>query len=332
MSKSVWEKLTRGTPELFLVRTPCPGCKSGRNTVVARGIDFEYFSCSNIFSFVRCDDCGTAYLNPRPRRSEYDIIYPNNYYSFVEGDKSERHNTLVQRAWDVLEKRRLKLFWKLLGKSNKKILDMGCGTGRLLKLLKKYGHPEWQLAGVESGLPEDFNLDGIDDARIYNGFFEEAEFEEAPFDLIVAQQVIEHAFEPSLMLEKTYNNLVPGGYAIFDTPNFNGIDRKIFSKSCWGGYHFPRHLTLFTPQTFGKLAVASGFEIVSCTNLASPVFWVLSVHNFLISAGVPPRWAAWIHYQTLPLICISTFIELFNLIARGTSNMRIIIRKPLGRK
>jgi SAM-dependent methyltransferase len=333
MESAIWLNLVKNAQRLELVEVPCPTCGSDRSGPVARGVDFEYLACSNEFSFARCAGCSTVFLNPRPRVKDLSVIYPPNYYSFVDAAESGKYNAWVQKVWDLLEKRRLKLFWTLLGREPKRILDLGCGTGRLLTLLRKYGYPEWRLVGVEFGIPDELAGSRKDGIQIYKGLYEAVAFKEAPFDLIVAQQVVEHAYEPRVMLKKTYDDLAPGGYAIFDTPDFNSIDRRLFSKSYWGGYHFPRHMTLFTPRTFSRLAGSLCFEVVSCRKMLSPVFWLISVHNLLVGGGFPEKWARKIHYQALPLISMSTLLELVNLLLfRWNSNMRIILRKPAVRK
>lgn len=329
MRNNTWQELIKDAPELKLVRIPCPCCGSDRNDEISCGIDFEYYSCSNVFYFVKCVDCRTVFLNPRPRPEDFGIIYPKDYYSFVDSKKSERHDELVQKVWDILERARLKLFLDLLGPEHRKILDLGCGFGRLLKILRKYGPPDWDLVGVEFGLADHPAVDEKEKIKIYRGFFEDVIFEEAPFNLIIAQQVIEHAYNPSAMLKKIYDNLALGGYAVIDTPDFNGIDRVLFSRGYWGGYHFPRHMTLFTPQTISKFAESFGFEIVKCTKMVSPVFWILSLRNSLVGNGFSKRWVRALHYQNLPLICASSLMEIVNLLLfKRNSNMRVILRKP----
>jgi len=329
MKKDIWRNLVKDAPQLELIKISCPICHSNEYKTVAEGVDFEYFTCSNMFRFVQCSECQVVFLNPRPRQEDSDIIYPRHYYSFPTARGSGRHNRIVQKAWDILEQVRVKLFWKLLGKEKRKVLDLGCGSGRLLKLVKKYGYSEWKLAGIDFGLPDDFNKPELEGVKLYKGFFENIEFEEAPFDLIVAQQVIEHAYDPPALLNKIHKNLKPGGYAILDTPDFNGIDRKLFSKGYWGGYQFPRHTVLFTPETLCRLGESAGFEVIQCTKLLSPVIWILTFHHFLVGHGVPEKWAKALHYQTLPVIIFTTLFEMISIISfKWNSNMRIILRKP----
>jgi SAM-dependent methyltransferase len=310
--------------ELPLVEVDCPVCGSSERRVIATGSDYEYRTCSNVFTFVCCQQCSTAYLSPRPQLADLGVVYPTTYYSFADDSINKRRNALVQIIWNRIERRRIRLFTDLIGNRRAKVLDLGCGRGRLLQLLRAYGSPQWELFGIEMGAGGGVRIEGI---RTYEGIYEQFELPEAPFNLIVAQQVIEHAYSPAKMMAKIHHDLLPGGYAVIDTPNFNGIDRKLFGGGSWGGYHFPRHMTLFTPDTLARLARDSGFDVVSSQKLLSPVFWVLSLHNLLVRLGVPARMAAVVHYQNLPLIALSSIIEMPNVLFGRTSNMRTILRR-----
>lgn len=334
MGTSRWTDLTRGLPTLELVERPCPVCGSAEADVVARGIDFEYRTCANLFAFVRCRSCGTCYLTPRPRRRDFAVIYPPTYYSFVlgrEGEAGRPSSRLAQAAWERLERRRLRAYEQLLGPGPATVLDLGCGRGRLLRLLRRFGPPVWRLVGVELGLAEEARAalaaDGIE---AHAGLYEETRFDEAPFDLVVGQQVIEHAVEPGAMLAKVRGELREGGRLVLDTPDWDSLDRRLFEKSTWGGYHFPRHLTLFTRETLSRLARQEGFEVVRCEKMVSPVFWVLSVQNALRSLGAPAALAELAHYQSPPLLAAATAIDLASLATTGaTSNMRLVLeRRP----
>ena len=91
-----------------------------------------------------------------------------------------------------------------------------------------------------------------------------------------------------------------GGHAVFDTPNYDSMDRVLFRKKLWGGYHFPRHLTLFTPETFVRLAEELGFEVVGVVKMLSPVFWIMTLHNLCVSRGLPRWLCSRLTYRFLP--------------------------------
>jgi SAM-dependent methyltransferase len=185
--------------------------------------------------------------------------------------------------------------------------------------------------GVEHGLSEATRASlAADGVTAYRGLYEELELPEAPFDLVVAQQVVEHATEPAELLAKVRRELAPGGFVVLDTPDYESLDRRLFQRGSWGGYHFPRHMTIFTAGSLARLARQEGFDVVRTVKLVSPVFWVLSLQNLLRGAGAPAPVADLAHYQSLPLLGAATAIDLVSLATTGaTSNLRLVLaRRP----
>lgn len=328
-------KSDRSTPrrKLELTERSCPTCGTladETTRVVARGVDYEYDTCSNVFSFLQCPRCDTVFLSPSPARADFKVIYPESYYTVAESSGEEGAGHIIRWAWDLTERRRAVALIELLGDGARQVLDIGCGDGRLLRVLNRRGRSRWRLEGVDQGLRESAittaSREGI---TIREGFYEDLDLGGERFDLIVAQQVIEHSIEPGEMLEKAFGELVRGGHVVLDTPNYDGVDRRLFSRSIWGGYHFPRHMTLFTRKTLSQLARSRGFEVVSVESLLSPVYWIMTLHNVGVSAGLPRRVTSHLTYRSLPLIALATLIELPNVtILKRTSNMRMILRKP----
>jgi 2-polyprenyl-3-methyl-5-hydroxy-6-metoxy-1,4-benzoquinol methylase len=311
----------------------CPTCGSGSKPaarVVAAGRDYEYETCTNVFNFVACGACGTLYLSPGPARGDLGAIYPDDYYTRSEAS-GRGAGTLVRAAWGLVERRRAARLAVLLGAGRRRILDIGCGDGRLLRVLRRLGGADWVLEGIEYGLSDEAirgaALAGIE---LRAGLHEEIDLGASRYDLIVAQQVIEHALDPGAMLTKIRRELVPGGHVVLDTPSCDGIDRALFGTRYWGGYHFPRHMTLFTPETLAVLARRCGLEVVLVKKLLSPVFWIMTLHNVGVGVGLPRRLTSRLTYRSLPLLALATAIELPNLALLGrTSNMRAVLRKAV---
>lgn len=96
-----------------------------------------------------------------------------------------------------------------LGKKNPRILDLGCGTGWMTEILNQFGAAE--------------GLDLAPDAarRFHPGIrFHDAENPPSgPFDIIVSQEVLEHADDQAAYLRGAYSLLGPGGFLILTTPN-----------------------------------------------------------------------------------------------------------------
>lgn len=313
---------------LELVETHCALCGSDDFTPSATGYDFEYDTAPDAFRFVRCNRCAHEYLNPRPASSELDVIYPSNYYSFAGTT-----NKLVARLQRVWESGKVKLYRELVGDGERKLLDVGCGDGRLLALLRDFGDPAWQLLGLE------FDERAIAQCRAmgFEAFAERVEdFADRPdqqgsYDAIIMLQLIEHVEDPALLCERVHLLLKPGGVFIIETPNLAGLDYRIFKGRWWGHYHFPRHWNLFSSDSLVRMLEDRGFEIVRRESLISTSSWIISHHNYLKDRGYPMCLRRFFNYQNPILLGIAVVIDTLRTRAGyETSNQRVIGRKPIG--
>jgi len=267
---------------LKLIDAQCCICESADAAPIGAGEDFEYRTSSDTFLAMRCNSCELVYLNPRPDISEFERIYPPSYHAF---DFSEQDFGIVYKIRSRLEAKRLLSLCKDLPK-DARILDVGCGDGFHLKLLKKYGEKSWTLEGVDVDkravrMAEESGL------KIHAGSIEELNLPENFYDLTLMIQTVEHLENPLESLTAIKNVLKPKGKLIIVTDNTDALDFKIFKGSYWGGYHFPRHWNLFNAHSLAKLAAKVGFETVEIKTIVSPVNWVYSVHNALVDWNAP---------------------------------------------
>jgi SAM-dependent methyltransferase len=145
-------------------------------------------------------------------------------------------------------------------------------------------------------------------------------------DLLLMHQVLEHTRSPLTVINKVKKIIKDEGVISIETPDTDSWDRRIFYKRYWGGYHFPRHFYLFNKKTIRQLLEKTGFEIISIKSLPSPVFWIHSVHNYLIEHNM--RIAKYFHYQNPLLLAIATIIEIAQIgLAGKSSNMQILAKK-----
>jgi len=310
---------------LELVEAHCVLCGSKEAAPCATGTDFEYDTCAETFRFVACARCGHQYLDPRPAASELDVIYPPHYYSFVG-----TRNALVARLQRVWEGGKVRLYRQWIGDGPRRILDVGCGDGRFLTLLREFGHPEWQLAGLE-----------FDEAAIarcrekgFEAFAERVEdfatraAERGRYDGVVMLQLIEHVEDPAFLAERVADLLRPGGVFIIETPNLGGLDYRLFAGRWWGHYHFPRHWNLFSADTLTAMLEARGFEVVRRECLISTSSWIISHHNYFKDRGWP-RWVwRFFSYQNPILLAVAVAIDTVRIrLGLDTSNQRVIARK-----
>ena len=99
--------------------------------------------------------------------------------------------------------------------------------------------------------------------------------------------VIEHVPDPRGFAEKSYKLLRDGGLFLCETPNIDCTDARLFRNRYWGGYHFPRHWTLYTKETLTWMLKDVGYEILDVKYYPNPVFWVWTLHHILKENGFP---------------------------------------------
>lgn len=303
--------------------TTCNNCGSDASEVVATSRDFEYDTCGNEFSHVACSACGLVYLRDRPAVSTLGIIYPPSYvpYKF-----DERLSPLVNKLRNYVQAKKIAPIVALAPK-DALVIDVGCGGGALLRIMQHSGPPGWRLVGV------DFADEAIENLKRFGiegrkGRFEAMEWDLPPPDVIVMNQVIEHLDDPAAVVRRSYELLKPGGVLLIETPSVDAWDPKLFWKRYWGGWHTPRHWTLYTPSTLSDLLRRSGFEIVEVKHILSPNFWLQSFHHWMSERPALQRVARYSDVTYFIPLCFSTALDAFQLAITGkTSNFRIVGKK-----
>lgn len=171
-----------------------------------------------------------------------------------------------------------------------RVLDIGCGSGVLCGDFQSRG---CDVVGV------DLSESGIDLARRN---FSGCRFEvlgvndvsldrlgEAPFDLVVSTEVVEHLYTPRQLVHAAYGVLRPGGQFIVTTP-YHGYLKNlgISLANHWDVHADPLwdggHVKLFSRRTLGKLLTEAGFRDLRFRGVGrAPFLWMS-----MVFAGVKP--------------------------------------------
>jgi len=307
-------------PSVAVEATACALCDGGAATPIASGRDYEYHSSPDTFTFVRCDACGHVFLNPRPTRQAADVIYPSNYYT-TSGVHQSAFLSLLGRIKDRVLLRRLTNVLPSLPSSGQ-VLEIGAGDGSLLIALRK-GRPRLRLYGLDLRFaPARVKALEAMGIECIEGLLEECSLPSG-CDLVIMNQVVEHLWDLDADLRKISGAVRVGGLVSIATPNLDGYDRRWFGRTAWGGYHFPRHLNLFTPESLGRLLRRHGLRAVSHTNLAAPLVWLATSQNIAGTFGVRARWL--LTESNLPLLGAFTAFDLFmSRLGRSTSNQQLV--------
>lgn len=314
------------TPADALTLEPvrCCICDSADDGVpIGVGEDFEYRTSRDTFLAMRCRACGLVYLNPRPAARELSRIYPANYPAF---DFSEENFGFVYKVRRRLEARRV-LSWCDDVAEGARIVDVGCGDGFHLRLLREFGRADWRLEGVDLDARA-VKIAARDGLKVYEGSVEHLALPSSAYDMALLIHTIEHVADPPGVLGAVRQILKPGGKVVIVTDNTDSLDFSAFKGRHWGGYHFPRHWNLFNSATLRALAGKAGLEVESLTTVVSPVNWVYSVRNTLDDFGAPAWLVRRFSLQAMGALTAFTLFDMVhNLFGRGAL-LRAVLRRP----
>ncbi len=286
----------------------------------ATGYDFEYATCSNQFEIRRANDCPLLFVFPQPAAEALPVIYPKDYIPF----RFNELNGVVRWARDFIQRGKARALNRL-AENTGKILDVGTGSGMLLRLLAR-------VRGDRSNLWANDFSEGIIAPLVQEGFpalVGPAESLETPerFRVICLNQVLEHLQNPVRVVERLATMLEDGGYLFIETPSTDGRDSRLFQRRYWGGYHIPRHFWLFNEESLRQLLAGTGLEVVEVRYLCSPAFWIQSLHHALLDKG----WTTLSKFFSVKnplLLAVFTALDTITIWFGGkTSNIRIVGRK-----
>jgi len=153
----------------------------------------------------------------------------------------------------------------LIPPTARRVLDLGCGTGRLGALLKERQPAE--VVGVE------LQPDAAADARErLNQVLQQSaedpalEFPDGRFDCIVCADILEHLREPEQVLAKSRRWLTPDGVLVASLPNVR--HHSVVASLLEGNWTYESaglldsdHVRFFTRREIEKLFYRQGFEI-----------------------------------------------------------------------
>lgn len=170
--------------------------------------------------------------------------------------------------WRVRERILLDRIHELLGdrSPHARILDIGCGAGLFFDALEQFGHVE----GIESDRIA-VEQSGRWRSRIHIG--ELATFTaDAPFDVILALDVVEHVRNPETMLRQAARFLAPDGRMLITTPAFDWL---------WTSHdRLNHHVKRYTAGEMRDLIRAAGLDSIDTRYL----FQSLVVPKMLVRA------------------------------------------------
>jgi SAM-dependent methyltransferase len=221
------------------------------------------------FDYLECASCYALQIVETPENlSKY---YPTEYYSFRQPKFGLSLNPLVYFLKKSLLRHYLHKFdpvgallslflphpfhWMKPGllEFNSSILDVGCGSGRIIQSMQRSGFKN--LTGIDPFLEKD--LQDTPQLKILKrDLFEMT----GKYDFVMLHHAFEHMDHPGEVLEKLSEMLQPAGKLLIRIPVANSHAWRKY-RTHWFALDAPRHLFLHTTHSIHLLAKRAGLKI-----------------------------------------------------------------------
>ncbi len=228
----------------------CGYCKSDNSIFLYPTFD----TFGQKYAIHQCNECKAYFLSPRPSDETLIKAYDDSYY----GKKDEKFDGKVEKFVDYFRRKRAKRLSKYLN-DKAKVLDIGCGNGKFLQSLLKYG--KYDLLGIELEGNSAKRAAKIHEIKLKIGELQKDDFLENSIDAVCLFHVFEHLKEPKETLEYLTGMLKKEGVLMISFPNIDSFQSHFF-KGIWLHLDPPRHLFFFAPKDFKKLMETYGFELL----------------------------------------------------------------------
>ncbi|MCC6139911.1 MAG: class I SAM-dependent methyltransferase [Nitrospira sp.] len=149
-----------------------------------------------------------------------------------------------------------------------RLLDVGCGDGRLAREIKQV-LPRVVVHGCDLSLAALDRAQGLDRQYAVDLNGERLPEPDGSLDLVIASEVIEHLIEPGRAMAEFHRVLRPGGHVLITVPNvaFWRFRVEALRGDVPSVTADERHLHSFNAALLSALAVREGFEVVTMTGL-----------------------------------------------------------------
>ncbi|MCX6607852.1 MAG: class I SAM-dependent methyltransferase [Acidobacteria bacterium] len=237
-------------------RSECPACGHDDYKSLFHGTDRLYRTTDRSFTVVECAKCRLMRLFPQPRPSELSQFYPAQYW-FSPGDSPAARAEERYRRFVLNDHVRFVESAIEATPTRGTVLDVGCGGGLFLRLLRERGH---RVVGLDN------SLDAAQVAWKQNrvaalcGSLTRAPFRPGQFTTITMFHVLEHLYDPMAFCEAAKDLLTDDGRLVIQVPNAACWQFLLFGEH-WNGIDIPRHLVNFKEKDLVDLLDASGFTV-----------------------------------------------------------------------
>jgi SAM-dependent methyltransferase len=237
--------------------TACLACNCALSTPLFTGSDRLYHTTTRRFTVVRCTQCGLQRLDPQPSPEELRHFYPDNYWFAPDRSATSRLEESYRR---LVLRDHVNFVAHALRDSTAQgpLLDVGCGGGLFLGLMRERGH---RIVGLDFSPQAAAIAWRRQQVPALVGDLERVPLRPGSFAGLTMFHVMEHLYDPRAYLRIARELLAPDGRLIVQVPNAASWQARLLG-SAWNGADIPRHLVDFRAGDLARMIEDAGFEVL----------------------------------------------------------------------
>ena len=282
----------------------CVICNKDNSEILLR------LSCGNLdgstlydpVTVAHCKQCGHVFNELDSSDQKGLLHYYVNEYSMnnlhspntkgdLPGSSNENSSIRYSNLFD---------FIKYCIEVDSQILDVGCATGGFLNSLDHRGYSG--LYGIDISDPYLRVAKNNKRLKINQGSAEDIPHMNDKFDMVIADQVVEHVFDPNKIFIEAKRVLKTGGYFCIGVPDAMKYDDCFFFDFYW--FLMREHIHHFDLDHMAILARHHGFELMSN---------VTTFSNMISNKSVLPNLTMMFRLNDKRTICPPVIQKSFNL-------------------
>jgi 2-polyprenyl-3-methyl-5-hydroxy-6-metoxy-1,4-benzoquinol methylase len=196
-------------------------------------------------------------LEPRPSLKELARYYPDEYWYAPQADAASQLEEAYRR---FVLRDHVNFVMRAVQDSREKglLVDVGCGGGLLLRMLRERGLP---VLGLETSLPAATSAWKRNGVAVVCGDLSKSPIERGTCAAVTMFHVLEHLHDPVSYLRSARDLLVTGGRLVVQVPNASCWQFLMFGEH-WNGVDVPRHLVNYRERDLESLLDYCGFQVV----------------------------------------------------------------------
>lgn len=220
----------------------CSSSASFRKVAHHRGADI-----------LACTGCGLGMTNPPPP----DVPYEEEDFHLDTLKSPEEDPSWKTSYYQWAYRTNLALIRQALP-SGGTVMDIGCGEGVFLRLLRDNGYKTTGLEPSRTAVQR-AQASGL---QVQHGRLQ-PEIDYGRADLVIMSHVLEHIRDFPAALRKV-SEIAPGGYLLLVQTHYRGWVPRLYPQR-WYAWVVAQHYWHFTPDSLAGYAAACGYRRVACT-------------------------------------------------------------------